>query len=243
MRHAFEHACRRCTAVFSPALELDNFSVLTAACPHCGYAHGYDNRDGKILRLLREKQGLTESHPEPEAPVEAALTPPPEPPALETEPAPIPWTTTAVEPEYQDTDSFEQNEPEITREREPWRSRLPGIRQVVFVASTLATLLVVAVMVMQAIPVSDEEAKGYLAQLKSREADVVLDRNGHELNRLGVSGSEKALLTDYPRWQIDTLLFAEDKNFFHHHGVEYTAILRAVLNNALRLRYARARDC
>jgi penicillin-binding protein 1A len=238
MRHAFEHACRRCTAVFSPALELDNFSVLTAACPHCGYAHGYDNRDGKILRLLREKQGLTESHPEPEAPVEAALTPPPEPPALETEPAPIPWTTTAVEPEYQGTDSFEQNEPEITREREPWRSRLPGIRQVVFVASTLATLLVVAVMVMQAIPVSDEEAKGYLAQLKSREADVVLDRNGHELNRLGVSGSEKALLTDYPRWQIDTLLFAEDKNFFHHHGVEYTAILRAVLNNALRLRYA-----
>jgi penicillin-binding protein 1A len=242
MRHAFEHACRRCAGVFSPALELSQFTVLTAACPHCGYAHGYDNRDGKILSLLREKQGRSDEPLPPAAaeppPLPAAPAQPEEPVSENFDTAETAYTSTIETTAIDRTEYPLQGEVRASGRVSAWQPKLPGIRQTVLVASTLLTLFVTGLVVMQAIPVADEEANAQLAQLKNREADVVLDRNGHELNRLGVSDSTKAVLADYPRWQIDTLLFAEDKNFFRHHGVEYSAILRAVLNNTLRLRYA-----
>ena len=93
-------------------------------------------------------------------------------------------------------------------------------------------------LVIQAIPVSSEEARQAVQSLKARQADVVLDRNGHELNKLGVSQSDKAELSEFHKWQLDALLFSEDRKFYEHHGVQYSSIARALLNNTLRLRYA-----
>ncbi len=270
VKHAFEHACRRCAAIFSPALDLQNFSVLTATCPHCSYNHGYDNREGKILRLLRQKQGeesgqqyqapaVAEQESRGAAPAQSLAAEPlnssgasaaevlrsvPSENSVATLPAlASPWTTTAAKDHSRIIEAEYREEAESESERPAaqafWQTlSLPGIRPVVFALSTLATFALLSLLILQAIPVSSDEAKQHLTLLKSREADVVLDRNGHELNRLGVSVSAKAALADFPRWQIDTLLFAEDRNFFQHHGVEYSAIARAMVNNVLRLRYA-----
>ena len=265
MKHAFEHACRRCEAVFSPNLDLQSFSILTAVCPQCGYNHGYDNRGGKILQLLRQKHGARpgeeireptengqnseESHSREAVPIVATAATSSESIASSVDENPAgalpvvasPWTTTAPTEESRtiEADYATDYDSEQVAGQKLWhRVRLPGIRPVVFALSSFATLALVSILVLQAIPVSPESAKQHLALLKSRESDIVLDRNGHELNRLGVSVSDKATLAEFPRWQIDTLLFAEDKNFFHHHGVEYSAIARAMIYNIFRLRYA-----
>lgn len=268
-RQAFEHACRRCARNFSPALDLRQFAVLTSACPHCGFNHGYDNREGKIYFLVAEKIGRRQSEksaeaeaglPEQHAPVSAA-------PVEEyTEPYESPLTETHEETEQpqehyavaDDAAEHAADDEPVTIETEAEkRGTLPSRFSVAAIAATMqnfaATLnyrraAVIAAIVsvvfagtigiMQAIPVSSEEARQALASLKAREADIVLDRNGHELNRLGVTQSDKTPLTAFHKWQLDALLYAEDRKFYEHHGVQYTAILRAVLNNFLNLRYA-----
>lgn len=272
--HAFEHACRRCARSFSPAVDLHEFAVLTAICPYCGFNHGYDNRDGKILRLVADKIDQRVVQKSEEVPVSApaesrpAIAEPkpligqtyaPRLPEPEEEIAPVEAAT-----EYQTEDNpYEQHYPraeyedtvETTAEKiaEPARTplnwgRLPAALSAYFtdfhwkraavVSATAFVLMTGTLGIMQAIPVSSEEARAALMGLKAREADLVLDRNGRELNRLGVTQSEKLQLTEFHKWQLDALLYAEDRGFYEHHGVQYTAILRAMANNILHLRYA-----
>lgn len=273
MSHAFEHACRRCARNFSPQVDLEVFAVLTAVCPYCGFNHGYDNRQGQILRLVSEKYGAlraekreevappevqAETHYE--APARSFFAPPSVeekpvvagPVAEEIAPAPEP------EPVYEEHPYQKYEAPEfveatavVKETAAPWHARARekiatgkhflshlSPRRYLAAAAIATIVFVGTILVMQAIPVSSEEARQAVASLKARQADVVLDRNGHELNKLGVSQSDKAELSEFHKWQLDALLFAEDRKFYEHHGVQYSSILRAILNNALRLRYA-----
>ncbi|MBN8221301.1 MAG: transglycosylase domain-containing protein [Spirochaetes bacterium] len=273
MSHAFEHACRRCARSFSPNVDLEVFAVLTAVCPYCGFNHGYDNREGQILRLVSEKYGALRAEKReevaaPAAPVETHYEAPARsffaPPAAEEKPI-VAETVAAeitpppeAEPAYEEHPYQKYEAPEfveataVVKETAPrWHQRAREKIAIgkdflshlsprrYLVAAAIATIAFVGtILVMQAIPVSSEEARQAVASLKARQADVVLDRNGHELNKLGVSQSDKAELSEFHKWQLDALLFAEDRKFYEHHGVQYSSILRAILNNALRLRYA-----
>lgn len=280
MRPAFEHACRRCARNFSPLVDLEQYAVLTATCPYCGYSHGYDNRDGRILRLvsgkLNERAAERTTSEIPAAPV----------PAAEHHAEPVQETTQAREytlhsddadsphEELQEThlaEEFTQHEPahvpyedehpyptnyeqplvETTAEKRPLTTRWQDMRTSVAhfrdhfnwrraATITAACFLVIigTLGIVQAIPIPSEEARSALMALKAREADLVLDRNGRELNRLGVTQSEKTPLTDFHKWQLDALLYAEDRKFYDHHGVQYSAIFRAMFNNVLHMRYA-----
>lgn len=287
MSHAFEHACRRCARNFSPPINLEVFSVLTAVCPYCGFNHGYDNREGKILSLVEQKYGAMRSEkrfeeyspaltkerysaPQPRsffapppvetsteafhAPQPAAITPP-EPPRVEPVQPEEAKFFPEVPPEY----PYEKYEaPEVVEStavvkepHEPWRA-LPqklihtgrdfighiGWKRMIFAAGAATLAFIGTLLVLQAIPVSSEEARQAIASLKARQADVVLDRNGHELNKLGVSQSDKAELSEFHKWQLDALLFSEDRKFYEHHGVQYSSIFRAIINNLSRFRYA-----
>lgn len=261
----FEHPCRRCAQVFSPALDLTFAIVLSARCPHCGFNHGYDNREYKLLRLLEEKSGMRRS-PESVEPVGPGES------TREHAPV-IPQNVPTDEPEAVTPGSFhstteDYREPESGRDagqpadtaaipaveiiepqaagippvqyRSNTRTRFANLRwsRVVAAGASAFAVFLVTLSIIQAIPVSAEEARQALVSLSAREADVVLDRHGRELTRLGVSSSDKITLADFQKWQIDALIFSEDRKFYEHHGVDYLAIFRAMANNVLRLRYA-----
>jgi len=246
---AFEHACRGCGHTFTPRVELTRYEILTANCPACGHRHGYDNRAGKLSALLAQRLGQAVVQPAASAvqhttellPVTALAgntatqTALPEAAAERhvTAESESPWTPTSTSAAAE-----EAAKPARERTRPAFRFTLRDIRVVVLVGAGCFTLFVLSLLVAQAIPSSVADAQQALAMLKARQTDIVIDRNGRELNRLGVAADHQASLTEFAKWQIDALLFSEDRDFYSHHGVSYKAILRALFNNALRLRYA-----
>jgi penicillin-binding protein 1A len=261
MRRAFEHACRQCARQFSPEVDLQSFSILVASCPHCGFRHGYDNRAGKILELVEAKLGQRTEIPVP------APKLPAEPEVEVAEPDQtreirhdnyFETTTNHAPPEAVHAESAWQSPqpkareytdavPERNRDRSnPLLSivdklraaRFPGWRRSLLFGALAATIFVGTLGVIQTIPVTNSDAEQALLGLKARQADVVFDRNGRRLNTLGVSQSVKMSLSDFHKWQIDALLFSEDRHFYSHRGVHYASIMRAALNNLLHLRYA-----
>ncbi len=247
---AFEHACRQCGQLFSPQVDLSRYEILTARCPGCGHRHGYDNRAGKLSALIAERLGHqfvkpAVAHKPPaehisavaaEAAPATTQTALPEPSVeqhatLETD---SPWTQTSTRAAEADKAAF----PVVATKRAKLRFNLPSARVAAFVAAGCLALCVISLLVVQAIPASLTDAQQALAQLKARQTDIVIDRNGRELNRLGVAADYKASLTEFAKWQIDTLLFSEDRSFYSHHGVSYKAIVRAAFHNLFSLRYA-----
>lgn len=139
--------------------------------------------------------------------------------------------------------AVETQQPQITASQKPQRLRLASIKslewkKIALVSGLAGIVFVLTIAIVQAIPWASEDARQALAQLRARQADVVLDRNGIEINRLGVSQAVHAELSDFRKWQLDALLFSEDRGFYEHCGVEYSAILRALANNILHFRYA-----
>jgi len=264
MSHAFEHACRSCTRTFSPQLDLSQNAVLTAHCPHCGYAHGYDNRQGRLQKLLLEKiQSRGRMIPSASAAFEEKKIPEAVSAPLITE---TPATTLTQETAYEESDTqfdayaydstasiysfsstaahdVQTHAPVIAEPQKPRRSLLAyvktlSLKKIAVVSGLTGFVFVVALAVLQAIAWPSEDAQQALAGLKARQADAVLDRNGLEINRLGVSQALHSELADFHEWQIAALLFSEDRGFYEHHGVEYSAIVRALANNVLHFRYA-----
>ena len=249
MNIAFEHACRQCGQVFSPQVDLSRYEILTARCPGCGHSHGYDNRAGKLSALVAQRLGQPVIQPSvaavPHAEEPSSVAALPEPATTHTA---VPQllaeqhaTWESESPWTQPSTNAAAEEPVRAARSHNWpafRFRLPGIRLAVLITAGCFTLFILSLLVMQAIPASVADAQQALAQLKARQTDIVIDRNGRELNRLGVAADHKASLTEFAKWQIDALLFSEDRNFYSHHGVSYKAIARAALNNTFRLRYA-----
>ncbi|MCS6972446.1 MAG: transglycosylase domain-containing protein [Leptospiraceae bacterium] len=231
----FEHACRNCGQLFCPAIDIRQRAILVAHCPHCGHVHGYDNRLGQLAELLYQRQR------------ERATT------VLPTQNRSLEYTTTAtpfhekvqVHTTAQVT-AAEPPGPEVPEIAEPGhrhsakKIKLPALRWPHLAVATALLLFsaFVALGVWQAVPMAEQDARELLAQLEARQSDVVLDRNGQELTRLGVAADHRATLSDFAPWQLDMLLFAEDRNFYEHHGVSYKAMLRALFYNLLHLRYA-----
>lgn len=60
----------------------------------------------------------------------------------------------------------------------------------------------------------------------------ILDRNGKLLYQIYKDENRSLVkLDDLPKYVIDATLAAEDKNFYHHFGVDLTGIIRAAINN------------
>lgn len=249
VKFSFEHACRQCGQFFSPQVDLGRYEILTASCPACGHSHGYDNRSGKLSTLIAQRLGHAGAQPaitvanEPEPPLPAVAAH--ESTAVHTA---LPEATEAQHSAWHDDSPWTQSSTGAVREettttvtarRWPaFRIRLPDIRVATLLIAGSFTLFILTLLVVQAIPASVADAQQALTLLQARQTDIVIDRNGRELNRLGVAADHKASLTEFSKWQIEALLFSEDRNFFSHGGVSYKAIVRAALNNTLRLRYA-----
>lgn len=242
----FEHSCRNCGKKFSPDVDLARHEVLIASCPHCGHRHGYDNRSGKLSSLVAQRVKHVQAQGESAAPpVTVEKTPEPSTTTTVAESVaaqnstlavPSPWTHSTTEPvaAAKKEHRFALKKPLLSLSnlrRFKWQSAVVG-------SAALLIFFFIVFAVMQAIPTSAHEVEQALARLKARQSDVVIDRNGHELNRLGVAADRKASLAEFHKWQIDMLLFAEDRGFYTHGGVSYRAMVRAFLNNLLRLRYA-----
>jgi hypothetical protein len=215
MVRAFEHACRRCARSFSPAVDLRQFAVLTANCPHCGLSHGYDNRDGRIFTLVSEKAAMLRQEPEEPRheyrPPQEPVRPEPEdiPEAYEAEYAPSPFIQSVYDSEEEPRDKNRSPIAELVATTRHVFRQL-GRRRIAWATAVALFTFFITIAILQAIPVSGEQARQALAGLHSRQTDVVLDRNGHELSKLGVTIADRAELAEFHKWQLDALLFSED---------------------------------
>jgi penicillin-binding protein 1A len=66
----------------------------------------------------------------------------------------------------------------------------------------------------------------------------VFDRYGKLIGEFYTERRSLLNYEDYPQQLVDALIASEDRRFHDHHGIDYAGILRAVVRNTLRLRFA-----
>ncbi len=62
-------------------------------------------------------------------------------------------------------------------------------------------------------------------------ASEIFDRNGEKIGELSIERRYFVRSKDLPKWVIDAFLCAEDKTFYKHSGINFKAILRALIKN------------
>jgi penicillin-binding protein 1A len=76
-----------------------------------------------------------------------------------------------------------------------------------------------------------------LGSLSKGKPTKILDRNGQVVSEIFQKRTSTLQLSDYPDSLITALLNVEDRNFYSHGGIDYVALLRAVFQNIIHLRY------
>lgn len=80
--------------------------------------------------------------------------------------------------------------------------------------------------------------KHHPEKLVLQESSILMASDGTVLRKIPLpeSGYRKAArLEEMPKLLVDTFLAVEDRRFYHHQGLDYTGIARALFNNALRM--------
>jgi penicillin-binding protein 1A len=62
-------------------------------------------------------------------------------------------------------------------------------------------------------------------------ASEIFDRNGEKIGEMSLERRYFVHSIDLPKWVIDAFLCAEDKTFYKHAGVNFKAMLRALIKN------------
>ena len=68
-------------------------------------------------------------------------------------------------------------------------------------------------------------------EMQIPQASIVYDVNGIPIRGLAEQNQINLPLEDIPDSFIAAVIAVEDKNFYRHHGVDFTGILRALLTN------------
>jgi len=71
------------------------------------------------------------------------------------------------------------------------------------------------------------------SNLYSKEASVLLDKNGVEFARLGTENRELVTYDDLPQVLVDAIVATEDSRFFQHNGVDLARFTKAVIGQLL----------
>lgn len=71
------------------------------------------------------------------------------------------------------------------------------------------------------------------SNLYSKEASVLLDKNGNEFARLGTENRELVTYEDLPQVLIDAIVATEDSRYFQHNGVDLARFTKAVIGQLM----------
>ncbi|TGL57183.1 carboxypeptidase [Leptospira ognonensis] len=82
-----------------------------------------------------------------------------------------------------------------------------------------------------------KEVPGLLAELTKNVPTKILDRNGSVVSEIFQKRTSTLRLQDYSEEMVSILLNIEDQKFFYHSGIDYSAILRAMVKNIINLSY------
>lgn len=77
----------------------------------------------------------------------------------------------------------------------------------------------------------------YLLALKKPPSNILYDRNGRILSELFDVKISTLRYSDLPEDFINILLFVEDRDFFHHYGIDISSLFRAMYVNLLAGRF------
>ena len=71
------------------------------------------------------------------------------------------------------------------------------------------------------------------SNLYSKEASVLLDKNGNEFARLGTENRELVNYEELPQVLIDAIIATEDSRYFQHNGVDLARFTKAVIGQLM----------
>ena len=71
------------------------------------------------------------------------------------------------------------------------------------------------------------------SNLYSKEASVLLDKNGNEFARLGTENRELVNYEELPQVLVDAIVATEDSRYFQHNGVDLARFTKAVLGQLM----------
>jgi len=71
------------------------------------------------------------------------------------------------------------------------------------------------------------------SNLYSKEASVLLDKNGNEFARLGTENRELVNFEELPQVLIDAIVATEDSRYFQHNGVDLARFTKAVIGQLM----------
>ena len=81
------------------------------------------------------------------------------------------------------------------------------------------------------------EMTNILSGLSKGKPTKILDRNGQVLSEIFQKRTSTLKLSDYPENLKIALLNVEDRNFYSHNGIDFFALMRALSQNIIHLRY------
>ncbi|MEM7179968.1 MAG: transglycosylase domain-containing protein [Spirochaetota bacterium] len=123
-----------------------------------------------------------------------------------------------------------------------WEKHIPLFlrSRTAFISAILAFLLLLVFSIVFVIGYSNatEELGSLLSELSKNKPSIVYDKNGKVLSEIYQKKTGTTKLSEYPPQLIQMLLAVEDRDFYHHGGIDYVAIVRAFFKNVATLEYS-----
>jgi penicillin-binding protein 1A len=111
-----------------------------------------------------------------------------------------------------------------------WLARL-GLVVAAGALLTAAVAVGIAPRVWQAVNAHEEQPIDLPQFQPLAQRSHVYDRNGNEIAIFEAENSQPIELSDVPKHVINAFLAVEDREFYHHHGVNFRSLVRAALSN------------
>ncbi|MBI3395188.1 MAG: transglycosylase domain-containing protein [Spirochaetia bacterium] len=243
----FVHRCPKCRNQYRVRINVSMHQIHRAACPHCQNINHFDNRDGRLDKLVSdalENAGIatpssrrpTENRPAVQ-PAQSGVRGPGA-PQRERLFASKPVSERPVRPRRNGLFSKVKEEARFLAGRATIGSG-SSLKLILLGGVVLGTLGFLSIFVTLQIPdfyLSDPGE--FVSRMKNVEANRILDRHGEVIAELFAKKTGSLKQGEIPDSLKKKLIFVEDQSFYTHAGIHWPSVMRAIIRNVFSFGYA-----
>ena len=108
-----------------------------------------------------------------------------------------------------------------------------GLGQILLIIFMLFLIFCLTIGIIFTLYVIINSPKFDTSNLYSKEASVLLDKNGNEFARLGTENRELVNYEELPQVLVDAIVATEDSRYFQHNGVDLARFTKAVIGQLM----------
>lgn len=234
MTQRFRYTCKKCKKGFRIEIDTSSYSVHSVICPFCEQKTLFDNRTGALDRKAssynNERQTSDLNQNQRNQPIRKSTD--------------FSWSSRSTGKVGSKPSSSRPVGSSLLNRGRLTNSVFSKIGSIFTLSRSdrskyflLAGMLILGIGIIYSVillfqfAVFDPEP--YIGGLNSRSPNRIYDRNGELISELFTIKTGTLKFDQIPKPMIDTLLFAEDQNFFSHGAIDFFATGRAVFKNII----------